>query len=638
MSRSKARRCVPSRLSLATALVAALFLVLPTSAAFAGRLMATGHDADFHCASAPVGPTPGCSFMTAAISYVRGGAPDVTKKVLVIDNGTFATSIAVRAVQRAGVPNVDIQLVAPTPAALAAIVPPISTGAFSAIVVASDRSCGGCSLNPSANADSVAIAGIAVSTLTPFFNAGGGLLALSGARNAGLRVGAVGGYYDFLPVNVAATPGSFVTGFTPVGLGPSLTPPLTAANTNCSNCPAHNSFAGLAPLNVVETGATAPPTAPRPMTVIGEGVAHGGVLDPLPTAPSGLDHFRCYTVKPAKFVDRGAALKDQFGVKRVRVLQPRLLCDPVRKTLGKVTTKVLNPRAHLTCYATRDLPVGTPSRRVRLRNQFGVDQVTSTGRAQSLCVPSLKRIVRPRGRPRPPTGANPERVLDHFRCYDLKSLSVPKTVTLRDQFGTKTTRVVRLVRLCNPVQKTVKGRTAKIKLSQAHLACYSIKDATPFRKRDVIVRNQFERRRLRALAVETLCLPTFKQVLAVAGTSGTPQQVPGIDLTQFTVTLTPSACMERSKLVRMTVAGTTTPARPGATAVLTLDGPRGVVGTALTVTAGEDGAFTASTLVDPPATAPESYEWHASVTAKDGVDVLAEVPIAVAPGLALCPG
>jgi hypothetical protein len=225
--------------------------------------------------------------------------------------------------------------------------------------------------------------------------------------------------------------------------------------------------------------------------------------------PGGLDHFKCYTVAKQPAALRAATLTDQFGTRNSRVLEVRQLCNPVRKRHGKTITPIDHPRAHLVCRRTTDdLP--TAVRDVRLRNQFGVID-TRTTTAQTLCLPSLKRIVK--GKPVAPTGPNPELVLDHFRCYGVQPRPVSLSVRLKDQFGVSPAKVIRLVRLCNPVRKSYQGKAAKIKRPSAHLACYTIKDKLPFKPRKVVVRNQFGVAQLVAQKVETLCLPTREQVI-----------------------------------------------------------------------------------------------------------------------------
>ncbi|HEV7845490.1 MAG TPA: hypothetical protein VGO83_04500, partial [Thermoleophilaceae bacterium] len=64
--------------------MALLFVLLPVSSAMGGRLLVTGHDADLHCSGGA-----GCHFVTVAVSWVRGGAPDPSKPVLILDRDPF---------------------------------------------------------------------------------------------------------------------------------------------------------------------------------------------------------------------------------------------------------------------------------------------------------------------------------------------------------------------------------------------------------------------------------------------------------------------------------------------------------------------------------------------------------------------
>jgi FtsP/CotA-like multicopper oxidase with cupredoxin domain len=215
----------------------------------------------------------------------------------------------------------------------------------------------------------------------------------------------------------------------------------------------------------------------------------------------GLDHFKCYAVTPARTRSRAVRLTDQFGSAGVRTGARTTLCNPVSKNKGKI----IHPTAHLTCYATRGAATFR-TRRVRVVNQFGT-RVLTVLRPSSLCLPSLKRIGTdaPKGKP-------PSTSLDHFRCYDVKAQRLTRTVRTKDQFGTRTTRVVASVSLCNPVRKT-KGKTiSRIRRRSAHLVCYTIRDGRGNVKRAVVL-NQFETARLRAGNATTLCLPSVKQDL-----------------------------------------------------------------------------------------------------------------------------
>ena len=221
---------------------------------------------------------------------------------------------------------------------------------------------------------------------------------------------------------------------------------------------------------------------------------------PAPFVAPPIDHFKCYDAT-GRFRERSVRLRDQFSSapRTVRVRRTASLCNPVSKNGGPIRT----PRAHLTCYATRDRSI--PSRRrVVVANQFGVRRLTVLAPV-SLCVPSLKRA----GSIAPASSSNPERALDHMRCYSVAPLRTPLTVTLRDQFGSGRSAVVAVSQLCNPVSKN----GGVVRRPQAHLVCYTIRDRKPFDRRRVTVRNQFGVARLRVADAHRLCLPSLKQDL-----------------------------------------------------------------------------------------------------------------------------
>src|SRR5205807_2402154 len=82
---------------------------------------------------------------------------------------------------------------------------------FSAFVTSSDSSCGGCDNNATMEA---AINGQA-SAITSFFNAGGGIVGLSGAGNAAT-------YYNFVPQSAAGGGSPPSSGFVQTACGASL--------------------------------------------------------------------------------------------------------------------------------------------------------------------------------------------------------------------------------------------------------------------------------------------------------------------------------------------------------------------------------------------------------------------------------
>ena len=122
---------------------------------------------------------------------------------------------------------------------------------------------------------------------------------------------------------------------------------------------------------------------------------------------SGLDHFKCYDVRPdEKFQPFSVILNDQFEKDHtVMVRQPVTLCNPVSKCVddGDPATKpdctrIMNPDDHLVCYDTND-DRGTAHferRDVVVSNQFGKEQVLTVMRRKNLlCVPSVKAHVTP---------------------------------------------------------------------------------------------------------------------------------------------------------------------------------------------------------------------------------------------------
>jgi hypothetical protein len=107
-----------------------------------------------------------------------------------------------------------------------------------------------------------------------------------------------------------------------------------------------------------------------------------------------------------------------------------------------------------------------------------------------------------------------EETVDHLKCYRTRrSVSfTPNGVTLDDQFETSDMTVLRPYRLCNPVDKNDEG----IVDPAEHQMCYQIRDTTAqarFRRKDVLVENQFGKQTLVATRPETLCVPAEKDLV-----------------------------------------------------------------------------------------------------------------------------
>ncbi len=226
-----------------TSLLAAVALwVRAPLSANAGNLWLTGHDADVLCA----GSGSQCAYFGIAANFVRQGAPTKTLPILVLDSGAQVASSLNGAVSKSkntieGAGN-SFPFTVVDPSSPAFATTPLSTANWSAIIIASDSTCGGCD---NTVADITAI-NARTAELQAFFTAGGGLLYLAGANNRAT-------YYTSVPVPATgvAVAGPFTVTAIGTGLG------LTNADANC--CATHNSFSlpGLgSPLQVAETDST----------------------------------------------------------------------------------------------------------------------------------------------------------------------------------------------------------------------------------------------------------------------------------------------------------------------------------------------------------------------------------------------
>jgi hypothetical protein len=112
-----------------------VLLLLPAVAHAGGRMVLTGHDADFRCGV--VGSE--CHFIEVAVRYVRNGAPDPTRPVLVLDNADLQLRNALLNAFGASFGN-QMQVVDPRSTQFKTL--PLTTSSFSAIVIASDQTCG----------------------------------------------------------------------------------------------------------------------------------------------------------------------------------------------------------------------------------------------------------------------------------------------------------------------------------------------------------------------------------------------------------------------------------------------------------------------------------------------------------------
>ncbi|MFI4990589.1 MAG: hypothetical protein ACHQHO_06710 [Solirubrobacterales bacterium] len=245
----------------ATIAACALALAVMASSAFAAsgaNFVATGHDMDYHCDS---GTTEECEYLKIVVDKVRAGS---TLPILAIDQGTEVKG----ALEAAGYGASEIVTVDPTEAATFAATPFVDGSGhplYSAIITASDSTCGGCDDTPEGEANINARA----ADFASYFNAGGGILALAGADEFET-------YYNFVPLKVAATAVEAPFTVTPEGaaLG------VNEAMANC--CATHNSFSiPPAPLVVLENDSAG---QAETIAALGVAIGEGGFVPVTPPA------------------------------------------------------------------------------------------------------------------------------------------------------------------------------------------------------------------------------------------------------------------------------------------------------------------------------------------------------------------
>jgi hypothetical protein len=253
------------------------------------------------------------------VDFVRGAAPDPSKPVLVLDRDpsggtTFEVITALGNAYGMGV--VPTQVVDPRSPQFASL--PITTSSFSAIIVASDASCGGCDLNtndasdPNVTPDSDAINARA-GDIANFFNAGGGILAFAGASHGnGDASDGKDDYYSFLPIPLGgkqvAAPFHLTAAGQSIGFEDSTNNVGTNDDINC--CATHNSFeapAAGSPLQIAELDSSTNPStgqpAPAPETLFASGRIQGGQLTSGGAPPPPTEG-----VSANVFVDKGTVL------------------------------------------------------------------------------------------------------------------------------------------------------------------------------------------------------------------------------------------------------------------------------------------------------------------------------------------
>jgi hypothetical protein len=180
----------------------------------AGNIALTGHDDDFHCLY-DGGGTPACLQLTALVNFAKNGSG---LKVLTFDAGSQLTS---------DLTSLGIAFTNVNPDTAGAVTASLfNNSLYSAFVVASDTSCGGCD-NNSTGETAIAAQSAAIDA---FLNAGGGIVGLAGADSAG--------YYSFVPQTATSSGGAPSTGYSQTAVGATFGIPADNYGD-----PTHNLFA-----------------------------------------------------------------------------------------------------------------------------------------------------------------------------------------------------------------------------------------------------------------------------------------------------------------------------------------------------------------------------------------------------------
>jgi hypothetical protein len=234
--------------------------------AFAGNIALTGHDDDFHGhfdGSSCTIADDACTQLAQLTAFVRAGSSNPGLKVLVFDmnppggDGTGTGNELTSSLTGLGIAFDAIA----TPAGVTdALFDPTK---YSAFIVASDNTCGGCDNDPTMTAALKAH----TTALDNFFNAGGGILALAGGDNAG-----AGGYYSFLPVSAVGAGSPPSSGF--VGNSSCFGTAVTGVNGDAT----HNFFSnpgtgGVSPLFCVAENNPGVTSGPNAVTLLLKGGA-----------------------------------------------------------------------------------------------------------------------------------------------------------------------------------------------------------------------------------------------------------------------------------------------------------------------------------------------------------------------------
>jgi hypothetical protein len=300
----------------AAAIVAITALLAFAPSAFAGRLVATGHNADSHCSG--YDNSGQCHFIATAVNYVRGNS---NRPLLLIDCSPGSRiQTALNNAGLGGITGNTVICPSTNPAGFAGTA--LSTSNFSAMIV-------GSSGDQTSVADSTAL-NARSQDVANFFNAGGGIFALAGDTN-GDDPGDP--YYQFVPIGIGGK--SVISPFrlTPAGQALGFHDSVNGIGTNddINCCPTHNSFQEPAPGSALQVAERDSAVPPAPETLFADGTISGGRIVPGSRGVIGLPSNRkCVSRRKFRIrIRQPGGIQIQSALvfvngKRVRVLTRRV--------------------------------------------------------------------------------------------------------------------------------------------------------------------------------------------------------------------------------------------------------------------------------------------------------------------------
>ena len=209
--------------------------------------------------------------------------------------------------------------------------------------------------------------------------------------------------------------------------------------------------------------------------------------DPVPAC--AVDSFRCYAAAGGAHLAARITVDDRFGSAPLDLVQTNTACSPASDG-----TALFDPGRHLSC-ARVHVPSGVrfAQSTLRLADRFGSSTLRLL-RPVSYCTPSST------------PGEPSTRPLDEFTCYRVRGgAAAAEQIELQDQFGTRTTKVLRPRSVCVPTRRG----NADLVDAQRLLTCYQARDVEhPAGTEQIALTSELSSEQLTLHGASELCVPS----------------------------------------------------------------------------------------------------------------------------------